>query len=159
MDQDSTPNFEQTSNENMRAIKHQFMVYRNGIVAEALRNSGMPYHVIFGLQLPQLAQIARSLNQDKVIAQQLWNDKNVRESRLLACYLFPKDCITLNEAVELARSVQTTEEADILCFRLLRYLPFAEALVDVIKSTNGEENKSLISYCATALRRNIDALK
>ena len=141
--------------ETIKQIKHQFMVYRNGIVADTLRDAGMPYHVIFGLQLPQLAQIARSVAPSLSLANDLWADDKVRESRLLACYLFPKESITLEQALALARSVQTVEEADIICFSLLRYLPFAEQLVAEIPV--GTDNPS-VKYCATALRRNLDAM-
>ena len=141
--------------ETIKQIKHQFMVYRNGIVADTLRDAEMPYHVIFGLQLPQLAQIARSVAPSLSLANDLWADDKVRESRLLACYLFPKESITLEQALALARSVQTVEEADIICFRLLRYLPFAEQLVAEIPV--GTDNPS-VKYCATALRRNLDAM-
>ncbi len=143
------------NNETIKSIKHQFMVYRNGIVADTLRNSGMPYHIIFGLQLPQLSQIARSVNPSLSLANDLWADSKVRESRLLACYLFPKEEITMEQALDLARSVQTTEEADILCFRLLRYLPFAEQLVAAIPV---DTDNRTAEYCAVALRRNIDAM-
>lgn len=143
------------NNETIKSIKHQFMVYRNGIVADTLRNSGMPYHIIFGLQLPQLSQIARSVNPSLSLANDLWADSKVRESRLLACYLFPKEEITMEQALDLSRSVQTTEEADILCFRLLRYLPFAEQLVAAISV---DTDNRTAEYCAVALRRNLDAM-
>lgn len=130
------------------------MVFRNGIVADALRNAGMPYHIIFGLQLPQLSQIARSLPLSTALAKELWEDKNVRESRLLACYLFPKDEVTQDLALELGRSVQTPEEADILCFRLLRYLPFADTLAAELE----DSDNPTVAYCSKALQRNLAAM-
>ncbi len=130
------------------------MVFRNGIVADTLRNAGMPYHIIFGLQLPQLSQIARSITPSVSIAKELWEDKNVRESRLLACYLFPKEEVSQDLALELARSVQTPEEADILCFRLLRYLPFAPALAAELE----DSDNPTVTYCSKALRRNLAAM-
>ncbi len=137
----------------IKNIKHQFMAYRNGIIADALRKVGMPYDIIFGLQLPQLSAIARELGTSMELATQLWDDKKVRESRLLACYLFPKESVNEDKAIELAESVQTKEEADILCFRLLRYLPFAETLS--LQLTAYED--PLVSYCGEALRRNLDS--
>ncbi len=139
----------------IKDIKHQFMVFRNGIVADTLRNAGMDYHIIFGLQLPQLSGIARTVTPDLSVAQELWNDRNVRESRLLACYLFPKEKVSEELALKLAESVQTFEEADILCFRLLRYLPFADSLT---KKLAVSDNR-YVGYCAQALQRNIDAMK
>lgn len=138
----------------MKDIKHQFMAYRNGIVADFLRKSGMEYNIIFGLQLPQLAGIARRYGQDITLAEKLWDDRTVRESRLLACYLFPKDKIDFERARALAFSVQTQEEADILCFRLLRYLPFSQSLADILISSPEQFPK----YCGVALQRNLDAM-
>lgn len=140
--------------ETIKRVKHEFMAFRNGIVSDTLRKAGMPYSVIFGLQLPQLAQIARETGKSETVADYLWNDKNVRESRLLACYLFPQETITEEKAYKLATEIQTKEEADILCFRLLRRLPFAPALALRLSA----EEAPLPLYCAEALRRNLDAM-
>ncbi len=140
--------------QSIKEIKHQFMAFRNGIVADTLRQAGMPYSIIFGLQLPQIGSIARQYTPSDDLAQDLWDDKNVRESRLLACYLFPKEETSKEKALILAESVQTQEEADILCFRLLRYLPFAQDLAENLKSSE----KSLPAYCGIALQRNLDAM-
>ena len=139
----------------LKQIKYFFMTYRNGIVTDTLRKAGMPYGIIFGLQLPQLSAIARDLTPSMELARQLWEDKNVRESRLLACYLFPANEITEDAAMELAESLQTKEEADILCFRLLRRLPFAETLSLRLTA----HDLPIVSYCGEALRRNLDALR
>lgn len=143
----------ETTNE-LKDIKHRFMIYRNGIVSDTLRKAGMPYAIIFGLQLPQLSGIARSLTPSIAIADRLWEDKGVRESRLLACWLYPKESVDYEKALDLAISVQTAEEADILCFRLLRHLSFAPKLAETL-STSGQR---LSEYCGTALRRDLDAM-
>ena len=134
----------------MKEAKHLFMTFRNGIVAETLRNAGMPYKIIFGLQIPQISETARTLRENfnpeeiAALASELWADRTVRESRLLACYLFPAETISMDDASSLAGDLQTNEEADILCFRLLRNLPFASSLAE-----------SLPGYCGIALRRNL----
>lgn len=137
----------------IKSIKHSFMAFRNGIVADTLRKAGMPYNIIFGLQLPQISEIARDCQKDLLLAETLWQDSGVRESRLLACYLFPAAEISEEMAAQLASAVRTHEEADILSFRLLRHLPYAPTLADTLSS---DENP-LISYCGKALRRNLDA--
>lgn len=76
--------------ETIKRVKHEFMAYRNGIVSDTLRKAGMPYSVIFGLQLPQLTQIAKGIGKSEAIADYLWDDKGVRESRLLASYVYQK---------------------------------------------------------------------
>lgn len=121
------------------------MAFRNGIVADTLRKAGLSYSVIFGLQLPQIAQIARQLPVDQDLAMKLWDDENVRESRLLACWLFNPDETLFDTALKLASSVKSREESDILSFRLLRRLPYAQQLAE-----------SLSGYPAEALQRNLD---
>lgn len=132
-------------------IKHQFMALRNGIVADTLRKAGFPYHVVFGLQLPQLGQIAASVREDasdealSALADTLWQDREVRESRLLATWLFNPATLTRGEALAMAADTRTAEEADILVFRLLRHTPYAAELPD--------ELDSVAPQCAVALRR------
>lgn len=130
------------------------MAYRNGIVSDTLRKAGMPYNIIFGLQLPQIAAIAREYGASDELADSLWKDSGVRESRLLACYLYDAENMTQEKALNIASTVQTAEEADILCFRLLRRLPFAETLA--LRLTAAES--PLAAYCGEALRRNLDSL-
>lgn len=134
----------------IKNAKHLFMTFRNGIIAETLRKAGMPYKIIFGLQIPQISEIAKELIQNlsteeiSSLADELWNDKSVRESRLLACYLFKPEDTSYEKAKYLANDTITNEECDILCFRILKKLPFAAELAD-----------NLQGYCGTALRRNL----
>ncbi|MCM1004708.1 MAG: hypothetical protein NC402_00235 [Prevotella sp.] len=119
------------------------MAYRNGIVADTLRAAGMDcYNVIFGLNVPQLAHIAGTLVPGMTLADALWADRKVRESRLLAAYLFPPEEVSEQKALELMADVQTQEEADMLAFRLLRQLPYHPAL-----------KAAASGYAATALSR------
>lgn len=133
-----------TMEDYIREIKHAFMTYRNGVIADTLRKAGMPYSLIFGLQLPQLSSIARSVPHSVELADRLWADKNVRESRLLACWIYPTDSLPMGKAIELASETITREETDILCFRLLRNLPYAAELLT-----------HLSGYPAEALARNL----
>ena len=122
-------------------IKHKFFAYRNGVVADALRRSGMPYRMIFGVDIPTLSTIARDTGYDETLADQLMADTEVRESRLLSFYLFDPEKLPLEKAVMICKSVQTREEADILAFRLLRRLPYAQELLQEISRL--EECKSV----------------
>ena len=45
--------------EQIRQIKSDFFSLRNGEIADTLRKAGSPYKIIFGLQMPQLEQIAK----------------------------------------------------------------------------------------------------
>lgn len=122
-------------NEQIQAIKKQFFAFRNGIIADALRKQSS-YGVIFGLQVPQIAEIARGLVPSMELADALWADENVRESRILATYLFPIPETDREKALTLAAQAKTIEEADMLAFRLLKRLPFAHDLQEAMESRN-----------------------
>jgi len=140
----------------LKKIKQLFMAYRNGIVADTLRNAftaagNNPYHIIFGLNLPQLSTIARMAGKDaediNALARELWQDSTVRESRLLACYLFDIE-MPQAEALMLAADIQTPEEADILCLRFLSRRPDKEVIASILAQYT---NNPLLLRCATRL--------
>lgn len=128
---------------NLQEIKHEFFAYRNGVVADTLRRSGMNYRMIFGCDVPSIAAIARRIGYDDVLAEQLWSEADVRESRLLATYLFDPAKTEIDKAVRLASEVRTREEADMLAFRLLKRLPYATELA---------EKLSALQECALAFQ-------
>lgn len=134
----------------LQSIKKDFFVFRNGIVADTLRKAGMPHRVIFGLQIPQIAAIAKDLTPSSKLAEALWNDSEVRESRILATYLFPVDEMSLEKAIWLLGSVRTQEESDMLAFRLLKRLPFAS---EILKEA--EKDPGIPEYAVASLRNHL----
>lgn len=118
----------------MKEIKHLFFTYRNGAVADTLRRYGIPHKVIFGLEIPRLAEIARGLEASEELADRLWADNEVRESRLLATYLYSPTTISEDKVIKLASEVRTQEEADMLAFRLLKRMANAEQILNKLKS-------------------------
>lgn len=118
----------------IREIKHDFMIYRNGIVADTLRKGGIGHNIIFGVQLPVITTIAQNLSTQlspeemKELANRLWQDEGVRESRLLACRVYPPQLINFETALRMCREIKSVEEADILAFGLLRHTPWLEKI-------------------------------
>ena len=112
----------------VQEIRKDFYSFRNGLIADTLRKSGLPHKYIFGLQLPQLSKIARKHPKNLDLAYDLWEDRESRESRLLATYIFPPEKLKKEEAEELIKDLRSREEAEILSFRLLRHLPYAKEL-------------------------------
>lgn len=90
----------------------------NGIASKAMRDAGMPYHVIWGIELPRLQDIATRYPHDRHLAQQLWNE-NVRESRLLAIMLTPKEQFLPEVAEIWAQELKTAEEASHMAMQLI----------------------------------------
>lgn len=136
----------------LNEIKKEFFALRNGIIADTLRKAGMHYKVIFGLQIPQIAGIASKFTPSAELAMELWKDRNVRESRLLASYLFPLESVDMRMALELASDVQTQEEADMLAFRIFRRLDFAKELMKEMKKNNND----IPPYAVNSLKRHLE---
>ncbi|MDE5642461.1 MAG: hypothetical protein K2I56_03115 [Muribaculaceae bacterium] len=113
----------------MQTVKRHFFAMRNGIIADTLRRAGSPYHIIFGLNLPQLSDIAAMTPHTVELADALHANASTRCSRLMAPMLHPAEDMTAEKAGQWIDDVLCAEEADILCHRLLRRLPFAPELV------------------------------
>lgn len=135
----------------MKEIKHQFYTYRNGAVADTLRRYGLPHKVIFGLEIPRIAEISRMFTPSAELAERLWADRDVRESRLLATYLYPHTELTLSDCHRLASDARSQEEADMLAFRIFKRLPYAHELLQGLESD--EDENSL--RCAASLRNHL----
>ena len=135
----------------MQQIKQRFFAMRNGIVADTLRRAGLEYRMAFGLNLPQLVEIAADFEPSAELAEQLWADRRTRESLLLAPMLYPHEALTERRAAEMLREAPTTEVADILCHRLLRHLPFALK----IAAEAATDEADLTRYAAMRLMANL----
>lgn len=132
----------------LRDVKQRFFAFRNGLLADMLRRQGASTHrTIFGLNVPQLREIAAEAGTDPELAELLWADADVRESRLLA----PMVAAPTADAFGKMDRVQTAEEADILCHSLLRRCPDA---MDAAKSRLADP-APLVQYCALRLLLNL----
>lgn len=112
----------------LQLVKRRLFAMRNGVVADSLRRAGCPRRIVFGVNLPQLVEIAAEFAPSEELAKQLWDDEALRESFLLAPMLFPVDKLTLDFARALCDKIKWHEDADILCFKLLRKAEFAPVL-------------------------------
>ncbi|MCM1290397.1 MAG: DNA alkylation repair protein [Prevotella sp.] len=139
-----------------RRLPHkEFFALRNGILADAVRKAGCPCARIFGLNVPQIAEIAKMYGYDNNLAYQLWDEKDCRESRLLACYLFDPQSTNMVEALRIAEDIQSVEEADMLSFRLLKRIPAKIDILNALKSRNNEGNV-LQTYLVKVLTRHLE---
>ncbi len=132
-------------------IKHLLYAMRNGVVADALRKQGAPFRMIYGVNLPQLTEIASQITHDKATAQALWDDRNVRECMLLAPLVYPRDAFDEDTAMTWVCQAPTQEVIDILCHKLLRHLDFA---YDMARRLSDSES-DMIRYAALRLMFNL----
>lgn len=101
---------------------------RNGIIADTLRKGGSSFKIIFGLNIPQLVEIARNHGYDTELADALWQNRSTRESMLLAPMLLNPASFDVDQAHAWIDAVPDAEIADNLCHKLLRHLPYAYEL-------------------------------
>ncbi|MBD5425013.1 MAG: hypothetical protein HDR45_02300 [Bacteroides sp.] len=132
----------------LRTVKQRFFAFRNGIIADLLRSQRASGHrVIFGLNIPQLREIAAEAGCDPELAAQLWADREVRESRLLA----PMIAEPTDDALAWMDEAHTMEEADVLCHALLRRCPGA---LDAVRRRLSDADP-MRQYCALRLLLNL----
>lgn len=98
---------------------------RNGIIADALRRGGSPFKIIFGLNLPQIKEIASSIGRRPDLAKWLWYNSSTRESMLLAPMLLDPTAVDTAAAALMVEESPSTEIIDSLCHSLLRHSPHA----------------------------------
>lgn len=132
----------------LREVKQRFFALRNGLLADMLRKQcAAPHKLIFGLNIPQLREIAAEAGTDPALGRELWADADCRESRLLAPMVMAPDA----DAFGLMREVRTPEEADILCHRLLRRCPGAVAEAEAALT----DADPMVRYCGLRLLLNL----
>jgi 3-methyladenine DNA glycosylase AlkD len=132
-------------------IKQMLYAMRNGIIADTLRKQGAPYRMIYGLNLPQLTEIASQISHDASTAQALWNENAVRECMMLAPMVYPPEQYTQAVAMSWITTAPSTEVIDILCHKLLRHCSFA---IDLAQELFASES-DMARYAALRLMFNI----
>ena len=135
----------------MQNIKQRFFALRNGMLADMIRRTGSPYRIIFGLNLPQLREVAAAFGTDAGLAESLWANDTTRESRLIAPMLADRATFTLADARRWMTSLSgSLEEVDVLCWALLRHVRDAETLIDEMV----DSEKDIHRYVALRLAAN-----
>ncbi|MCR5180544.1 MAG: DNA alkylation repair protein [Bacteroidaceae bacterium] len=121
--------------ETIRAIKAELRSAMNGITSSAIRQSGMDYKLVFGVELPRLRQIAAEfmpsaspaeVSQARSLALALWSE-NIRECKMLAILLFPPADFDADMADLWMSNLQPqqAELASLLAMELLCRMPQA----------------------------------
>lgn len=123
--------------ETMRVIKAELRSAMNGIASAAIRQSGMGYKLVFGVELPRLRQIASEFmpsspdenSRARRLAVALW-DENIRECKMLAILIFPPTEFDGDMADVWISSLQPqqAELAQLLSMEILCRLPQAADL-------------------------------
>ena len=71
-------------------IKALLRPLMNGVLSQSLRERGLRYRLIYGIELPRLKELAATLDKSHSLAQALWKE-DIRECRILAGMLQPPE--------------------------------------------------------------------
>lgn len=113
--------------QSLRELKQEFHALMNGPVSRALRERGLAYRTIYGVELPRLQQIAAERGRNHALAQALWKE-DVRECRLLAPMVQPPETFPPELADVWVETMHYSEEAEVCAMHLLSLLPYAPSL-------------------------------
>lgn len=131
-------------------IKKELRASMNGILSARMREAGMPFKLIFGVELPRLQSIADDFPHDAELSSKLWS-QNIRETRLLAIMLMPPEAFTPETASTWAEAMVSAEEAQIMAMKLLPNTSHAKATSMALL----EEGKPLPCVCACLCLRHL----
>ena len=108
----------------LQQIKQSFHAMMNGPLAQSLRDKGLAYRVIFGVEWPRLMEFAQQIGHDHQLAQDLWKE-DIRECRLLAPLVQPVETFYPDIADIWVDSMRYPEEAQYTVLSLMQHLPYA----------------------------------
>lgn len=122
----------------LQKIKRDFFALRNGVIADTLRQAGCPFRIIFGLNLPQISEIAAKTGSNPEMSRLLWENTSTRESMLLAPMLLDPHVVTADEAMAMVSQSPSAEVTDVLCHSLLRKIPGAFDMACALAAESGK---------------------
>lgn len=147
----------------LAAVHRLFRGRQNVYTSNLLRQHGYHYTVAFGCSLPDVKQLAEVVRQGTVtpespfygldlteLAEALWADERIRESRMLAPMLYPQGTMTVGVAERWVGQIPTPEVADVVCMYAFQY-GIGQELIDRWKSSNERWQR----YCAQNLQRRL----
>ena len=106
----------------IKDIKAQFRLFMNGVTAASMRKKGLEYKINWGVSQMDLRCMAEQYKGDKALAEALWEEKNIRECRLLATLIMPADEMDVEQALKWAEDASTIELMESAVFNLFQHM-------------------------------------
>ncbi len=147
----------------LSAIHKLFRSRQNIFTSSLLRQHGYIYKVAFGCSLPDikdLAQMVKAMLSDPAsplygigkteVAESLWAEDDIRESKLLAPLLYPRGTMTVETAERWVQTIPTPEVADVVAMYAFQY-GIGQELIG--RWTDAESKMK--RYCAKSLEKRL----
>lgn len=146
------------------AAAHRLFRGRQNIVTSSLlREHGYRYQVAFGCSLPDLKEIAAQIRAGvddaespfagidlTEMAEALWADERIRESRMVAPMLYPRGTMTVEVAERWAAQIPTPEVADVVCMYAFQF-----GIGQELIGRWSESEQPMLRYCAQSLAKRL----
>ncbi|MBQ0075004.1 MAG: DNA alkylation repair protein [Prevotella sp.] len=123
--------------ETVKEIKQSFRILMNGVTAQSMREKGLDYHINWGANLLHLREMAKEYTPSRQLAQTLWQE-NVRECKILATLLMPKDDFSYDLATLWIEQTHSREIAEVATQNLYQHLPYSTELAMRLISLDSE---------------------
>ena len=147
----------------LSAIHKLFRSRQNVFTSSLLREHGYVYKVAFGCSLPDIKQIASMVKEmlanaesplygleETEVAESLWAEDDIRESKMTAPLLFPRGTMDIETAERWAQTIPTPEVADVVCMYAFQY-GIGQELIARWKDADGK----MLRYCARSLEKRL----
>lgn len=132
-------------NENTPAkIRRSFRTRMSGPTSQSMREKGLDYHVNWGIALPHLMEMAKDYQPDMHVAIELWKDR-VRESKIMALLLMPKEEFSADLAMLWTETLLTPEMAEMAAMLLYQHMPYAPQLAYRLMAS-GDTLQQILAY-------------
>ena len=114
--------------ETIKEIKSRLRLFMNGVISQSMRDKGMGYKLIFGVEYPRIKEIAADYEPDHELAQALWKE-DIRECKIMAGLLQPAETFYLEIAEIWIEDMRYPELAEYTAMNLFQHLPYASEVV------------------------------
>ena len=113
----------------LKNIRTDLRLSMDGATAASMRQLGVNFRMNFGVSISRIKEISLKYELGPALAERLWGE-DVRELKILATMLFPRDEMLAEMADEWGRSITNQEIREQACKNLFQELPFADKLVE-----------------------------
>lgn len=147
----------------LSAIHKLFRSRQNVFTSSLLREHGYIYKVAFGCSLPDIKQIAELVKEklrdqesplfgldEMELAEALWAEDNIRESKMMAPLLYPRGTMTIETAERWSKTIPTPEVADVACMYAFQFGIGQELITRWMDS-----EERMQRYCARSLKKRL----
>lgn len=115
----------------LQQMRTDLRLSMSGVISSSMRNKGINYRMIFGVEIPRIVEISKKYTPDILLAETLWSE-DVREMKIMATLLYPKEQFSKETALLWIVDIRDQEMREQVCKNILQELDFANELVNTV---------------------------